>query len=809
MYFQRTFLSLLVFLSAIVQVNAFQETPLMQKAKPVWATDREKEMNLNLGFRGVFTAKQSKEAKLRIAASTIYRVFVNGEFIGSGPARAAHGYFRVDEYDVNGRLKEGVNIVAVEVAGYNINTFYTIDQPSFLQAELETDGKIVLSTGKNKDFEAFQIKERMQKVERYSFQRPFTEYYRMKEGYDQWRTSRKKPIDALKLSVMPDVRLLPRHVLMPLYPLLEPVLLYARGTVQKVKPEKYHKDRSLTGIGPQLKGYKETELEVYPPSQEMLEIVTNTREIINESTASLDKFSLKANEFLIYNFGTDLSGFLGAQLTCSSATRLIFHFDELLTDGDVNARKRQNDVCNQIVYELQPGEYHLETLESYTFKFLKVIVLEGECEIGQVYLREFAYPENKNATFTSTNFKLNKIFDAAKQSARQNAVDVFMDCPSRERAGWLCDSYFAAIMEKDFTGYSSVAHNFFENYALPEHFAYLPKGMIPMCYPADQYNGDFIPQWSIWFILQVEDYAKRGGDPVLITLLKKRIEDLLNYFEGFENEDGLLEKLDGWKFVEWSKANGFVNDVNYPTNMLYSAGLEAAYRLYGKKAWLQKSERIKQTVVRQSFNGNFFVDNAVREEGKLKVTNNTTEVCQYYAFFFNVATSETHPDLWKKLVTKFGPNRDIKTVYPDVFQANAFMGNYLRMELLSRYDLQNQMLLEIQDYFYSMADLTGTLWEHMSHNASCNHGFASYIAHILYRDVLSIRDIDYINKIITVRFTDLALDGCSGTIPIGEDSVNMSWKRSGNQINYSFKAPEGYQVKFEKLTSAQLNQLSE
>jgi alpha-L-rhamnosidase len=108
-----------------------------------------------------------------------------------------------------------------------------------------------------------------------------------------------------------------------------------------------------------------------------------------------------------------------------------------------------------------------------------------------------------------------------------------------------------------------------------------------------------------------------------------------------------------------------------------------------------------------------------------------------------------------------------------------------------------------------MADLTGTLWEHMSHNASCNHGFASYIAHILYRDVLGIRDIDYINKIITVRFTDLVLDGCSGTIPIGEDSVNMSWKRSGNQINYSFKAPEGYQVKFEKLTSAQLNQLSE
>jgi alpha-L-rhamnosidase len=584
-------------------------------------------------------------------------------------------------------------------------------------------------------------------------------------------------------------------VLTPLYPVLDPVSVYAKGTVQKVKPEKYHKDRSLTAIGPQLKGYKETELEVYPASQEMLEIVTNTKEIINKPVASQKKLNLKTNEFLIYDFGTDLSGFIGAHLTCSSATRLIFYFDELLTDGDVNTRKRQSDVCNQIVYELQPGKYHFETLESYTFKFLKVIATKGECEIEKVYLREFAYPENKNAAFASSNFKLNKIFDAARQSARQNTVDVFMDCPSRERAGWLCDSYFAAIMEKEFTGYSTVTHNFLENYALPESFAHLPKGMIPMCYPADHYDGNFIPQWSMWFILQVDDYAQRGGDEVLITLLKKRIEDLLKYFEGFENEDGLLEKLDGWKFVEWSKANGFVDDVSYPTNMLYSAGLAAAYRLYGNPNWLQKSEQIKQTIIKQSFNGSFFVDNAVRENGKLKVTNNTTEVCQYNAYFFHVATPETHPALWKTLVAQFGPNRNVKAVYPNVFQANAFMGNYLRMELLSRYDLQSQMLLEIQDYFYSMADLTGTLWEHTSSNASCNHGFASYIGHVLYRDILGIRNIDYVNKVITIRISNFVLDSCSGSIPIGEERVSLNWNRTGEKIDYSYKAPDGWQVK--------------
>jgi alpha-L-rhamnosidase len=784
--------------------SPIEQTLLIQKAKPVWAAGREKEMNLNLGFRAVFQAGNDRDFSLKIAASSLYRVFVNGEFVGSGPARAAHGYFRVDEYSIAPYVQEGENILAVEVAGYNINSFYTIDQPSFLLSEVENGGKIILATGTGKDFEVFQIRERLQKVERYSFQRPFTEYYRMKAGYDRWRSSAKVTVEKLKTAVFPEVKLLPRNVLMPEFNILEPVSVYARGTVKRIQPEKYHKDRSLTQIGPQLKGFTEAELEVVPPSQEILEIVTDSKEIINKPLASQGTISLKANEFGIYDFGVDFSGFIGAKLNCLKPARLFFYFDEMLTDGDVKTRQRMGDICNQIVYELEPGEYALETLESYTFKFLKVIVLEGECQIENVYLREFAYPENKNAAFNSSNFKLNRIFDAAKQSSRQNAVDVFMDCASRERAGWLCDSYYAAIMEKEFTGYSAVAHNFYENYALPDSFRNIPKGMIPMCYPADFYDGNFIPNWSLWFILQVEDYARRGGDPLLIAQLKPRIEKLLDYFSGMENEDGLLEKLQGWVFVEWSKANDFVQDVNYPSNMLYSAALASAAKLYGNNLWSQKSENIRQTIIQQSFNGEFFIDNALRENGKRKRTENTTEVCQYYAFFFNIVTPASHPGLWKKLVTEFGPNRNDKSVYPKVFRANAFMGNYMRMDLLSRYGLQSQMLLEIQDYFYSMADKTGTLWEHMQNNASCNHGFASYIGHVLYRDVLGISNIDYINKEITIRFTDILLDSCSGSVPIEDEWVGLQWKRSGNLIRYGLDSPKGYKVKIENLSSAKL-----
>src|SRR3970282_1385821 len=97
------------------------------------------------------------------------------------------------------------------------------------------------------------------------------------------------------------------------------------------------------------------------------------------------------------------------------------------------------------------------------------------------------------------------------------------------------------------------------------------------------------------------------------------------------------EKLPSWVFVEWSKANDFVQDVNYPSNMLYAGTLAAAGRMYGAADLAAQSGKVRETIRKQSFDGRFFVDNAVRRDGRLQVTRNRSEVCQYFAFFFGVA----------------------------------------------------------------------------------------------------------------------------------------------------------------------------
>lgn len=142
---------------------------------------------------------------------------------------------------------------------------------------------------------------------------------------------------------------------------------------------------------------------------------------------------------------------------------------------------------------------------------------------------------------------------------------------------------------------------------------------------------------------------------------------------------------------------------------------------------------MRETIEKQSFNGQFFVDNAVRKNGKIVQTTNITEVCQYYAFFFDIATQKKHSALLQTLLNDFGPQRKETGLYPDVAFANAFIGNYLRLEVLFRNGFYKQILKEIDLYFYYMAELSGSLWEYDTPRASCCHGFALYVAYWLLK----------------------------------------------------------------------------
>ena len=686
---------------------ALYASPKFLAAKPVWAAGKAEQFNSQIDFRGVFAWDGAGELKLKFSGCSIFRVKLNGRLVAYGPARGPHGWFRVDERDVKAAAVKGANVLSIEGCGYNIPTYYIVKHPAFLQAEVTSGEKVLWATGIKDEVKAFSSG-RVRKTRRYSIQRAFSE---------AWIVG--APATELKLEEREAVKYLSREV--P-YPALNYTGFKKAGNFPvtlATGKKSLRDDSALSGNC------------TFPGKELEYDIDTFKVTYLDERQDAPGKITAARYEGV-----RNLTGMPVVSVKAHKPCRVTVRFDETLVDGKVSPSRNQG-VVNAVTWQLlKPGEYTLEAFEPYTFKWAEVFVDGGEAaaEVRAFGMIEYKNPLAVVGKCRATDPELIEIYEAARETFAQNAVDVLTDCPGRERAGWLCDSYFSGPAEAEFCGGNEVERAYLANFALAEKFEYLPEGMVAMCYPGDHPNRNYIPNWSFWFILELRNYVRRTGDVGTAILLKSRVRALLEFYRKYRNEDGLLENLPAWVFVEWSMANEFVkNCVNYPSNMTYADVLDAAAELYGEKGLAAEAVKVRETIRRQSFDGKWFVDQAKRgADGKLHLQkNDRTETCQYYAFYHRVATPATHPELWKTLTEEFGPDRKKRALYPEIHPSNAFIGNLMRIDLLARENLKAQALKEIKGYYLKMARETGTLWENDTTCASCNHGFAGYVGNLI------------------------------------------------------------------------------
>ena len=156
------------------------------------------------------------------------------------------------------------------------------------------------------------LQDRVQKVQRYSFQRPFIEVYRLTPSFDRWRVSAELR-DMVELTVVSPKRLLPRRVPYPHFEVRHPVRQVAQGRIERGEPAApVWKDRSLVKIGPELKGYPEQELEIVP-SLELQEYTSTQTAVLDRPYRANEKIALGAGEYQILDMGVNLTGMPGSQ----------------------------------------------------------------------------------------------------------------------------------------------------------------------------------------------------------------------------------------------------------------------------------------------------------------------------------------------------------------------------------------------------------------------------------------------------------------------------------------------------------------
>lgn len=681
-----------------------------------WIKGLELEKNTTVAFRKVFAVKT--KIKLRIAGVSCYKIIADGKLIGFGPYRGAHGQSKVLSFALEAKS------VVVEANAYNVKTYWLVCEPPFIALELAANGKKYTVA----DLKCYMLCDRVQRVQRYSFQRGFLEAYHIGQsdryGFYRGEDTARFPgmlVPAIPVPVLGN-RLIPSNLTHPTLENVDFGVPVEHGVVARIDSNRsVWRDRSMTLLD-QIGGYEISQWQESPTDE--------VSHFIYEKNGKIGK-----KQYLVFGEGTALTGFIKVKVRVQKPGSLWLLYDELdfqeeknKSGDEINVCFSRNTCANVVKWRFSStGEFTLDTFEPYTAGFVKTVFDEG-IEITSVSLIRYENPDCGSFRAEINDDRAQRIVDAAVSTFQQNAVDLLTDCPSRERAGWLSDSYFSSETERLLTGGNQREKAFLENYAAHKPLTGTPQ-IVPMCYPADDYEGLYIPNWALWYVLELHKYRKNYGENSVVRKSIRVVRSVMDFFEQYENEYGLLENLEGWVFVEWSAANdkNHTAGVNAPSNALYYAALKAAAALLRDEKYLKKAERVKYNLLQLSFDGKLFVDNLIRNEhGILEKTQNYTEVCQYYFFYFGVAGVKEYANTYSFLMNELGVRRKEST-YEYIGKSNAMYGIYMRLELLMREKNAEELYRECVEYFYPMAMRTGTLWENASPSGSNVHGFASYV----------------------------------------------------------------------------------
>ena len=377
-------------------------------------------MNETVGF--LLDLGETRSFSLSLVAGSVFKLYVDGKAGFFGPMRAAHGYARVHRISGEGRY------LAVIVNHPGIRTFCWLREDPYFACTV-TSGDRTWTTD---DFSAYALPERTRKVLRYAYQRAFSEVYRVDGSTSAFLSG--KPLTApLEKKQVPLPELLECRTHAPVLKELFPRTEIASGYIADTGSHEVPYQRYFDLVGKTLDGFGADE-------------VTDNQ--IADYVAFLHTKQPTATGLAYRMFAMDGSktGFLNVKIHAPAGGTVYLAYEELLDekDGDIVLHPLRNETLNVVKWTLEGGgDYELSTFEPYTAQYAEVIFPVG-AEVS-FSVTEYVNPDAGNLRFRCADEDINRIVKAARESFRSNAVDLLTDCPSRERSGWLSDSYFPVL----------------------------------------------------------------------------------------------------------------------------------------------------------------------------------------------------------------------------------------------------------------------------------------------------------------------------------------------------------------------------
>lgn len=750
------------------------------KAKPVWGDDLSNQYNQFLGFYTLIKREEHVQETItfHIAARSYYRLFLNGELAASGPARTAAGYCRVDEItrNVQGTIHAAIEVVAIDKPGKYCNDC-TLEQGMLMAEIIGGSGDVLSATGDG-NWICGELLYRKSMVETMSHSRGIAEYYQMDMDSTAWLHGKmqcaKRPTVTGE-----NITFLKRRSPYPDYHRIE---MDGLQEISDIVPDQ----NATAGFVYELaKEFNQEWYQMIPPENCFMESLRKEKD--SSFTGKVTEFRRKTDNSrcyhiipghnscsLMWGIGKSELGFIEFQIEVENdCTVDVVNSDHLHRMGFMKA----NTYVSR--YELKKGGYHIITFEPKLVRYIKLIIRsKGAVRVTAPIMIDYSYPDDMTAFFECSDGDLNRIYEGARRTLRLSTLDIFMDCPQRERGGWLCDSQFSAYAAHQLFGDTGVEKDFIENFMLTDG-AKMWHGFFPEVYPASKPDktDPGIVNWSFWLMTELYAYYMRTGDKAFIDACRKRVEQFMDGMLALRGrESGLIEGMKSM-FVDWSLSNRSfaLEPISVPVNCLAVCVLENMAELYQRSDWKHCADEMRAKIERMDTVAGIFGgggDGAKMQDGKLVRTDCQTESGAALEIWSGFHRED------KAYINSFVDTMGAAPKYrsnPNVGKANLFIGLMLRFDTLMKLGRTDELITEIRELYLDELKVgSGTFFENYNALSGC-HGFNGAAAAIITNQVLGLGEPSERTRTIVIAPHPGKLRWARGSAKCIDGMIYLKW----------------------------------
>jgi len=372
------------------------------------------------------------EAFLDITADDYYKVYINGKFVGQGPAPSYYFQYNYNRYEIGEFLQDGENVIAVHVyyQGLINRVWNSGDYRQGMIAELLLDNEVKIGTDSTWKYT---------KAHEFSENSIF--------GYE---TQYLEDID--------------------------------NRLKEKDWKEIHYDDHEWKNVCVNISDDHKLVFQS-TPNLEVYEMKPKT------------VMELTAGHYFI-DFGQEITGQLQVEACGEAGqTVVIMCGEELEEDTETQVRHQLRCNCNyKETWTLSGSNDVLEQYDYKAFRYVEIIapnesiLPESICAI----VRHYPYDENK-CHFISSNELLNDIWKICKNGVKYGTQEVYVDCPTREKGQYLGDATVTAHSHLYLSGDLKMYKKCLKDFALS---TYICPGLMAVAPGSHmQEIADFSLQW--------------------------------------------------------------------------------------------------------------------------------------------------------------------------------------------------------------------------------------------------------------------------------------------------------------------------